>query len=89
VEVMDNLRILAQGAGTFWRLSQHPAGDSSRKRRGDVRSRLQSRLGAADASEWPRLTNGAARGRVRSGENLKIGAFASISRAELLPVHAG
>ncbi len=48
----------------------------------------QERLVAASGLAWtavkpPRLTNGAARGRVRSGESLKVGAFSSISRADL------
>jgi putative NADH-flavin reductase len=48
----------------------------------------QERLVAASGLLWttvkpPRLTSGTARGRVRSGENLKVGAFASISRADL------
>jgi putative NADH-flavin reductase len=48
----------------------------------------QERLVAASGLQWtavkpPRLTSGAARERVRSGENLKVGAFASISRADL------
>jgi putative NADH-flavin reductase len=48
----------------------------------------QERLVAASGLQWtavkpPRLTNGAVRGRMRSGESLKVGAFASISRADL------
>ncbi len=48
----------------------------------------QERLVAASGLDWtvvkpPRLTNGVARGRVHSGESLKVGALSSISRADL------
>ena len=48
----------------------------------------QERLVATSGLDWtvvkpPRLTNGGARGRVRSGESLKVGAMSSISRADL------
>jgi putative NADH-flavin reductase len=48
----------------------------------------QERLVAASGLDWTvvkpsRLTNGRAAGRVRSGENLQVGAFSSISRADL------
>jgi putative NADH-flavin reductase len=48
----------------------------------------QEQFVAASGLNWTvvkpaRLTNGAARGRIRSGEALKVGAFSSISRADL------
>ena len=48
----------------------------------------QERVVVASGLDWtvvkpPRLTTRAARGRIRSGENLKVGAFSSISRADL------
>jgi uncharacterized protein YbjT (DUF2867 family) len=48
----------------------------------------QERVVVASGLDWtvvkpPRLTNGPLRGRVRSGESLKVGALSSISRADL------
>jgi putative NADH-flavin reductase len=48
----------------------------------------QEKLVEESGLDWtlvkpPRLSNGAARGRIRAGTNLKVGAFSSISRMDL------
>ena len=51
--------------------------------RAEQEQRVQASPLAWTLVKPPRLTDGQARGRIRSGEALKVGAMSSISRADL------